>query len=442
MSTNKTDKDKLFNEEAELAVIAGVITTTKDEIREGVFGKLEVDDFFVSWNREVFKVCKDLWAKGSGIDYVTVSDLIPEPNRLNAALRMVSVNTLTHASIIKELSVRRNLANSGRELWTLATNRALPVEDVVDQASSVVFKATDNTGSKGLVSALTLSANLMSELQRRMTDPRPHVGIQSGYRSHEDLMGGFHTKKLDLLAARPAMGKTALMLNFAARTCVRKKVPTLIFSLEMSEEELTWRLMPIISRVSNDDIKTGQLDQQKLSALQYAVTEFSRSPLYIDDRSQRFSTMCASIRNAVRRYGVKQVFIDYLQLILPSGNSKDFNRDRELTLMAQGLKDLSKECDINIVALSQLNRGLEAREDKRPLLSDLRESGGLEQAADNVMMLYRPNVYDATEDEHEAQLLIRKHRNGALGTIPLWWDGERFLFEDMSAKVLGTSQVI
>ncbi len=225
-----------------------------------------------------------------------------------------------------------------------------------------------------------------------MNTTRAHVEIESGYRTFDDIMGGWHRKHPDIIAARPAMGKTALFLNFAARSCVKKMVPTLIFSLEMSKEELTWRMMPILSRVEHEKIKSGSVDAQEYSAVAYAAQTFSQAPFYIDDTPQKFSSMRVAIRNAKRRYGIKQVFIDYLQLIHPSkkANGKEDTRDRELTELAQGLKEIAKVCDINDTALCQLNRSLESREDKRPLLSDLRESGGLEQAADSVLMLYRP----------------------------------------------------
>lgn len=435
---------QLYNIKAEDGVIAGLVSTNKDEIRDEVFRLLEREDFFSSWHKEAYQICKDMWTNGIGIDFVTVSDRIKhDPNKLNAVLFAGTVNTLTHAKIVKDLSVRRRITQASRDMVALASDKTLPVPELIDGVSSSIFSLADATTDNKIVSALSLSGGILNELQRRMNTTRAHIEIESGYRTFDDIMGGWHRKHFDIIAARPAMGKTALFLNFAARSCVKKKVPTLIFSLEMSKEELTWRMMPIISRIEHEKIKSGSVDAQEYSAVAYAAQNFSQAPLYIDDTPQKFSSMRVAIRNAKRRYGIQQVFIDYLQLIHPSkkANGKEDTRDRELTELAQGLKEVAKECDVNVCALSQLNRSLEAREDKRPLLSDLRESGGLEQAADSVLMLYRPNVYDATEDEHEAQLIIRKQRDGQLGMIPLYWDGGRFLFEDISNRVTGVPQI-
>lgn len=444
MATAQMNEAAMYNIQAEDGVLAGLISTTRDEVRDEVFRDLSREDFFSSWHKDVYQICKDLWTNGIGIDFVTVSDRVKHDSaKLNTILYSGTVNTLTHAKIVKDLSVRRNIIEASRAMAQMAQNKALPTSDVVDGVSSSIFSLADATSGNKIVSALSLSGGILNELQRRMNTTRAHIEIESGYRTFDDIMGGWHRKHFDIIAARPAMGKTALFLNFVARSCVKKKVPTLIFSLEMSKEELTWRMMPIISRVEHEKIKSGSVDAQEYSAVAYAAQNFSQAPFYIDDTPQKFSSMRVAIRNAKRRYGIQQVFIDYLQLIHPSKktNGKEDTRDRELTELAQGLKEIAKECDVNVCALSQLNRSLESREDKRPLLSDLRESGGLEQAADSVLMLYRPNVYDATEDEHEAQLIIRKQRDGQLGMIPLYWDGSRFLFEDISNRVTGVPQI-
>lgn len=438
----EVNSERLFNTQAEDGVIAGLIGTVNDEKRDSVFQLLDKNDFYSAWHKEVYGVCHDLWATGRGIDYVTVSDKITEPDRLNTALRSGSVNTLTHARIVKELSARRSVAETGRELLSLASNRNLPVEDVIDTASSALFKANDIAGKNTMISAASCASGVMAEISRRMTNPGRILGIESGYRSIDNVFGGWHTKKLIILAARPAMGKTALMLNALARSAVRKHVPSLCFSLEMSSEELTWRMMPILSRVDNNLIKSGTLDQQDFQSVQYASDLFSRSPLLVDDAPKTLNTISVAVRNAVRRHRVKLVFVDYLQMIgAQKGKKREDTRDRELTEIAYGLKELAKETDTCIVALSQLNRSVEYREDKRPIMADLRESGGLEQAADDILMLYRPVVYDEEADPNEAQVLVRKHRNGELATIPMFWDGARFLFEDISHRTTGVPTI-
>lgn len=432
------DPNTLWSDDAEAALIAGVIGTTSDELRERVMSIVTPDDFVSPWNKRAFEICQQLYERGDGLDYVTVNSRLGDSERLLKIMQRGTVNTTAHLNLLKSLAIRRRIAATCIEIAEAA---ATPPDDLfkfIDTVSSDIFKATEVADSKGLTRIDTLASGILAELDRRAISPRAQVGIASGYRTHEDMMGGFHQQKLDVIAARPAMGKTALMLNFVARSCVKRKVPTLIYSLEMSRDELMWRMVPIIARVDNEIIKTGKLDATQRADVQRAVSSLTAAPLFIDDTAQRFASMCVSIRNAVRRHGIKQVWIDYLQLIHPSTKGgREMTRDRELTEMSQGLKELAKECNINVVMLSQLNRSLESREDKRPMMSDLRESGGIEQAADNVIMLYREAVYEEECDQTAAELIVRKQRNGTLGTIPMLWYGHQFRFEDISTRVMG-----
>ena len=432
------DPSTLWSDDTEAAVIAGVIGTKSDELRERVMSAVQLDDFISPLNKRIFEICKRLYEQGHGLDYVTVNSQLNDGDKLLKIMSKGTVNTVSHLNLLKSLAIRRRIAATCIDLAESAATTKEDVYKLIDKVSSDIFKATEVKSDKGLVRVGDMASTMIAELERRASSPHAQIGIRSGYRTHEDMMGGFHTQKLDVIAARPAMGKTALMLNFVARSCCKHKTPTLIYSLEMSRDELMWRMVPIIARVDNEVIKSGKLDTKQQADVQYAVNLLTAAPLFIDDTAQRFASMCVAIRNAVRRHGIKQVWIDYLQLIHPSNRGgKEQTRDRELTEMSQGLKELAKECDINIVMLSQLNRSLESREDKRPMMSDLRESGGIEQAADNVIMLYREAVYEEECDQNAAELIVRKQRNGTLGTIPMLWHGHQFRFEDISTRIMG-----
>lgn len=429
----------LYNRDAENSLIGGMLTTRSTVALDSLFTQLVADDFYIELNKAIFEKGKAAFDTGRDIDVVTIADSLTRDGLQHSVYSMVQAAPISLFPIIhllKDLSVRRQVQSAGHELFALSNNHALPVDQVVSEASELAFNITGGRAAAELTDSSDIVDEAMAEMDRRMTSTNPHIGIDSGYQSYNLLMGGFHATNLTILAARPAMGKTALMLNFNARQAVTLGIPTMIFSIEMSKQQLMLRLFAQLSRIDNEKLKMGKLSDEEYKRLKMVAARIKAAPLYINDKPQTLSSICATTRRAVRKHGIKQVSVDYLQLIT-GGNGKQ-TREREVASISSGLKDLAKSTDVNVLALSQLNRGLEDREDKRPLLSDLRESGAIEQDADEVLVLYRDSVYYDNSDPRDSELIIRKHRNGALGTIPLSWTGSCFRFDELDMRHVNT----
>jgi replicative DNA helicase len=398
---------------------------------------------FIDTNRLIYDKCKSIYDSGSDIDVVTVADSMSRDGYEDYVYAQVSKAPVTiypTIKLIKELSIRRQVQETGREMLALANNHAIPVDQVIADASERAFSVNSESVVGGTVLAADEVDDILSELERRRTSETPNIGIASGYFSYDCMMGGFHETNLTILAARPAMGKTALAMNFAARQAIGKKIPVLFFSLEMSTKQLMFRLFAQLARVDNTSLRLGTYTDDERTRLDIVAKKIKASPLYISDKPQTVSSICVETRRAVRKHGIKQVYVDYLQKIKIATTKKGQTRDREVTELAEGLKDLAKTANVNVTALCQLNRGLESRDDKRPIMADLRESGGIEQEADEVLVLYRPNVYDPNSDPRETELIVRKHRNGELGTIPLMFHGEWFRFDDVDLNHVNTPE--
>lgn len=431
----------LYNREAEEALLGGILTTRSQAALDAAFTQLGSADIFIELNRRVFEKCQQIFNSGGEIDVVSIADSLKRDKCEADVYRMVSkspISLLPTITLIKDLSIRRQVQEAGKEMCVIANNHSLPIMQVVADASQQAFEISTDRTTTDLRSAADEVDLAMTEMERRMASSSPTIGIESGYRSYNMLMGGFHETNLTILAARPAMGKTAMALNFAARQAVGHGIPVLIFSMEMSTQQLMFRLFAQLARIDNERLKLGKLSEEEYNRLKIISEKIKNAPIYITDKSQTLSSICVHTRRSIRKHGIKQVYVDYLQKVMPGRKAQ--SREREVTEIAEGLKDLAKSSGVNITALCQLNRGLEDREDKRPILSDLRESGGIEQEADEVLALYRPSVYDQDSDPRESELIVRKHRNGALGTIPLFFTGEWFRFDELDMNHVNTPE--
>lgn len=429
----------LYNRDAENSLMGGMLTTRSTVALDSLFTQLVADDFYIELNRAIFEKGKAAFDAGKDIDVVTIADSLSRDGLDHSVYSMVqhapiSLFPLIH--LIKDLAIRRQVQSAGRELAALSNNHAIPTDQMVADASQLAFNISGGRTSESLTDSSDTVDDAMAEMERRMTSTNPHIGIDSGYASYNLLMGGFHETNFTVLAARPAMGKTALALNFAARQSVALGIPTSIFSIEMSKQQLMFRLFAQLARIDNEKLKMGKLTDEEYKRLKLVAARIKAAPLYIDERPQTLSSICASTRRAVRKHGIRQVYVDYLQLV--TLGQKTQSREREVSIVAEGLKELGKTAKVNITALAQLNRGLEDREDKRPILSDLRESGAIEQAADEVLVLYRPSVYYDDADPRETELIVRKHRNGALGMIPMSFSGPNFRFDELDMRHCNT----
>ena len=427
--------------EAEEAILGGILFDPEAITR---VGELVVKDaFYVKAHQEIYYAALCLNLKGKPTDFISVSTYLSDRNLLEqvggttklAQLlnRTVSaVNVDRYANLIMEKYVRRQLITSGHEIVDLGYDNTSELEVVLDAAEQKIFRLTQERPQEGLVpiaETLVNTFNTIEELHQETALP----GIPSGYYDLDAMTSGFSRSDLIIIAGRPSMGKTAFSLCVASNIARESKLPIAVFSLEMSREQLTQRLLSGEARIPSNRLRSGRIAQNEFGQLIDGVERLSELPIYIDDTA---NLTVMQMRSQVRRLQAQQtvplglVMIDYLQLM--EGGDND-NRVQQLSKMTRSLKGLARELNVPIVALSQLSRGVEQRTNKRPMLSDLRESGSIEQDADLVMMIYRDEYYNPdTPDRGITEVSIVKHRNGAVGTIKLLFNAELTKFESLA----------
>ncbi len=429
------------NIEAEEAILGGILL---DPEAMGRIAELLVKDaFYVLAHQEIYNAALVLQGKGKPTDLMSVSVYLSDRNLLEkvggttklAQLlnRTVSaVNIDRYANLVMEKYIRRELIVSGHEIVDLGYDNAKELEVVLDESEQKIFRLTQERPQDGLVpisETLVNTFNTIEELHQETALP----GIPSGYYDIDAMTSGFSRSDLIIIAGRPSMGKTAFALCVASNIAKESKLPIAIFSLEMSREQLTQRLLSSEAKIPSNRLRSGRIAQNEFDPLVNAVGNLSELPIYIDDTA---NLTVMQMRSQVRRLQAQQkeplglVLLDYLQLM--EGGDSD-NRVQQLSKMTRSLKGLARELNVPIIALSQLSRGVEQRNNKRPMLSDLRESGSIEQDADLVMMLYRDEYYNPdSPDRGIAEVSIVKHRNGPVGTVKLVFDAELTKFENLA----------
>lgn len=425
--------------EAEQSVL-GAILIDKNAIVE-VAGFLRPEHFYEDRHGEIYSAMLALYEERRPIDLLTLNEKLKATKKdkdiggsgyLSELTGIVptSAHVEEYGRIIRELCAKRNLISTSAQVTELAFDAGNKLQDVLDQAESKIFNISQENIERNFVSMrsiLAQSFDRLDEIQKRGSGIR---GIPSGWRDLDDVLAGFQDSNLVIIAARPGIGKTAFMLNISHHIAVKEKIPVGIFSLEMSQEELGDRLLVMQAGIDSWKLKTGKLDDDDLDKLQDAMGVLAEAPLYIDD-TPGISLM--EIRTKARRlqmeHGLKALVIDYLQLVNP-GRKFD-NRVQEVSMVSQGLKNLARELRIPVIVASQLNRQVEARGSHKPQLADLRESGSIEQDADIVTFLYRPEETKdlAPGDKIPTILSIDKHRNGALREIPFMFNGAMMQFK-------------
>jgi replicative DNA helicase len=425
--------------EAEQSVL-GAILIDKNSIVE-VAGFLRPEHFYENRHAEIYSAMLELYEERKPIDLLTLSEKLKSKKKDKEIGGSAYLSELTgvvptsahveeYGRIIRELCAKRNLIAASAAVTELSFDSAVKLSDVLDQAESKIFNISQENIERNFVSMksiLAQSFDRLDEIQKRGSGIR---GVPSGWRDLDDVLAGFQDSNLIIVAARPGIGKTAFMLNISHHVAVKEKMPVGIFSLEMSQEELGDRLLVMQAAIDSWRLKTGKLEDEDLDKLQDAMGVLAEAPIYIDD-TPGISLM--EIRTKARRlqmeHGLKLLLIDYLQLINP-GRSLE-NRVQEVSIVSQGLKNLARELRIPVIVASQLNRQVEARGSHKPQLADLRESGSIEQDADVVAFLYRPDdIKDlAPGDKIPTILSIDKHRNGALREIPYMFNGAMMQFK-------------
>jgi replicative DNA helicase len=426
---------------AEQSVLGGMLLS-KDAISD-VVEILKERDFYRPAHELIYDVIIDLYGRGEPADPVTVAAELTKRGDLVRAGGAPYLHTLIssvptaanagyYAKIIRERAIMRRLVEAGTKIVQLGYTDEGEVDDAVDQAQAEVYAVTERRQSEDYVQLSELLPAAYDEIEK-ISAGVVGEGVKTGFKDLDALTNGFHPGNMIVLAARPAVGKSTLGLDIARYASINKRETSVIFSLEMSRSEITMRMLAAEARVPLNNIRSGQLGEEEWAKMARRMGEISDAPLFIDD-SPNLSLMeiRAKARRLKQRHNLKLVVIDYLQLM--TSGKKVENRQQEVSEFSRQLKLLAKELNVPVVAISQLNRSPEQRSDKKPMLSDLRESGSIEQDADVVILLHREDLYDSQNRSGEADLIVAKHRNGPTRTITVSAQLHLARFTDMAAN--------
>ncbi len=428
-----------YNMGAEQAVLGCMMT--KSEALTEVFVSVKAEDFYTEAHRLIFDAAKQLFDTGKPVDLITVSETLGA--KLDAAggvaylskLAMSIVTTQNlpqYIKIVRDTSSVRRLIEVAGELLDMGYANEEETDVLLERAEQKVFDIAENRNNMGFSHIRDVLVDSISRVEKLREQGGHMSGLATGFTDLDTLLSGLQKSDLVLLAARPAMGKTALALNIAQHVAIHSKVPVAIFNLEMSKEQIVNRMICSEALVENSKFRVGDLSGEDCSRLAQAIGTLASAPIYIDDTAAigTSSIMAKCRRLAQSEKGLGLIVIDHIQL-MESGRKSE-SRQAEITEISRSLKVLAKELNVPVLALSQLSRAVESRTDKHPLLSDLRESGAIEQDADIVMFLYRDSYYNKESERHNiAECIVAKHRNGETGKIELVYRGEYVRFENM-----------
>lgn len=438
------------NIEAEASVLGGILL--RNEILSQL-DTIEEDDFYDHRHKVVFAAMRALEAVAKPIDVVTLENEIAKSGKLEAigglaflgelALRVPTPdNVLHYAEIVTDKHQARKLMLASGEILERGYDDAIEVRDYLDEAEGKIFEVTQRRDRAGPEPLKGLIKKVFSSLDERFAAADGITGVPTGFSDLDQKTAGLQPTELIILAARPAMGKTAFALSLAQNAAISGGWPCLVFSLEMSSTQLAERMLCSEARVDSSALRRGQLQRQDMTNLTYAANTLSRAPILIDDSPalslREVRARARRFRSNKELFGDKKtglIVIDYLQLMRGSPQAAKASREQEISEISRGLKSLAKELHCPVLALSQLNRSLEQRTDKRPQLSDLRESGAIEQDADVILFIYRDVVYNKdTENPHVAEVILGKNRHGAIGTVETRFEGRFTRFENLSHR--------
>ncbi|MFA6548373.1 MAG: replicative DNA helicase [Candidatus Margulisiibacteriota bacterium] len=413
---------------AEQSVI-GSMLLDKNAIMKGI-EFLHADSFYRDAHRYIFEALLDLFDRGEPVDLVTVTDALRKTGKLDAVGGSVYVadllnsvptaaNVEYYAKIVEEKAVLRRLIEAGTKIVGDAFRETEDVDQILDQAEKAIFDIALKRVREGFHRIDSIIKRVLDKIDSLYDKQEAITGIATGYPDLDKLTAGFQNSDLIIVAARPAVGKTAFCLNIAQNVAIKYKIPVAIFSLEMSKDQLAQRMLCSEAEVDAQKLKTASLSDTGWKKLTRALGRLSEAPIFIDDSASMTST---EIRAKARRLKIERglglIIVDYLQLM--RGRSRVENRVQEISEIARSLKTLARELDVPVIALSQLSRAVEQRTDRIPRLSDLRESGEIEQTADLVMFIHREDYYNPQSDRGNiAEIIIAKQRNGPVGSVEL-----------------------
>ena len=431
------------NVEAEQAVL-GAMLLSHDAVIVAM-EKLQSQDFYRDVHRIIFEAMEHLHRENKEIDVITLPDELKRMKKLDdvGGLEYVlnlpnlvgsAANIEYYANIVAEKALARNLISTCTELTTEAYDGQKETEALLDDAERRILQLSDTKNRGDFASVGAVVEVTLDKITKLYENKAGLTGLPTGFRDLDRMTSGLQPSDLILVAARPSMGKTAFTLNIAQNVGVRQHKTVAFFSLEMSQEQLVQRLLCQIAHIDSQKLRTGQLNSdEEWTRLTDACDKLYESPIYIDDTP---GISVAEMRSKARRlkseHGLDLIIVDYLQLM--QGRNAE-SRQQEISEISRSLKALARELKVPLIALSQLSRSVESRQDKRPMLSDLRESGALEQDADIVSFLYREDYYNKeTEDQHITEVIVAKHRNGPTGTVRLYFKGEYTLFMNLDTR--------
>ncbi len=430
--------------EAEQAVI-GSMLTDKDAVSSSI-EFLKSEDFYREDNKIIFEAMMNLYNRAEPIDLITVKAELESMGKFEQVGGFeyitelpekvpTTANALKYIKIVEEKSTLRNLIKTANEIIELGYDPTEAVEDIMEGAEKKIFNIMQNKNQKGYTPIKDILVDSFTQLEELYNRKSHLTGVPTGFSDLDYRTAGLHGSELVLIAARPAMGKSAFALNIATNAALRGNTPVAIFSLEMSKEQMVNRILCSEAMVDSNKVRTGKLEDEDWSKLAEAIGPLSETGIYVDDTPGiSITEIRAKCRKLKLEKNIGMVVIDYLQLVQGS-NKKNGSREQEISEISRALKILAKEINVPVIALSQLSRAVEQRPDHRPMLSDLRESGAIEQDADIVMFLYRDDYYNEdSEKKNIAEVIIAKHRGGSTGTVDLGWLGSYTKFVNLERR--------
>ncbi|MDF2866110.1 MAG: replicative helicase [Clostridia bacterium] len=425
---------------AEQAVI-GSMLVDRDAVVVAI-ETLKPNDFYREDNREIYAAMYEIYNNGRHIDMITVKDELVLRGSLEKVGNLEYLSTLidnvpttsnieNYAKIVEEKATVRNLIKAANDILKMGYSGTEEVDSIIEQTEKKIFDVLQNRNTKGYASLKEVLITAFDNIEKLYQNKSKISGIESGFVDLDGKISGLNPSDLLIVAARPAMGKSAFVLNIASYVAMHAKTPVMIFSLEMSKEQLVNRVLCSESEVDSMKLRNADLSSEDWLKLGEASSKLAEVPLYIDDTPGLSAPeLRAKCRKAKLEKNIGLVIIDYLQLM--ESKTKSSSRQQEISEISRSLKILAKELSIPVIALSQLSRATESRTDHRPMLSDLRESGAIEQDADIVMFLHREDYYNAeTEKKNIAEVIISKNRNGATGIVELAWLGQYTKFANL-----------
>jgi replicative DNA helicase len=439
------------NLEAERSILGAILLD--NHALNAAIEKIRSEDFFLSQHRQIFERMIQLGEKQQAIDVVTLMDDLSRRGELEAAGGIAYLSQLAdglprvtnvehYARIVKEKAVLRSLIFSASAIQEQALAAGDDADVILDRAESVIFQLAEDRVKVGLIGVKELVRDNYERLEKIFSEGRRITGLTTGYPGLDNETAGLQPSELIILAARPSMGKTALALNISENVALRLREPVAVFSLEMSKESLLLRLLASEARVDAHKFRTGHMGRDDWGKITGALTNLAEAPLWIDDSaSSTVMEIGAKARRLKRDRGLSLLVVDYLQLVVPTHTGRGTNRQEEVSSISRGLKGLAKELKVPVLVLSQLTRAPE-RDDRKPQLSDLRESGAIEQDADVVLFINRPNFYKTDlpeEDRAKAELIIAKQRNGPTGSMNFVFLARHTRFEEAAPDAWSTS---